>query len=70
MISTYGYITGEFDIDSENDHITEVERINDKGDVETIILIETNRYVDGLNVNIFKDANECSDFLTQNGVIE
>jgi hypothetical protein len=70
MNSYYGYITGEYDVHPENDVVTEIATINDQGDVEYILCLETIRDVTQLNVVLFPSALELSKFTTRNGVIE
>jgi len=65
MTSVYGYITGEFDIDPENDQVDEIARINDAGEIEYLLSIESNRDLTGLNVQTFKDSLEYSNFLVK-----
>lgn len=65
----YGYITGDFDIDPENDSvltnpeddsILEIVRINEKGKKEYLICIKTNRDTSDLNMHVIGDARAFS----------
>lgn len=68
-MSKYGIITGEFDIDthSKSDCIMEMATVNSKGDIEYLIVIETNRDMTGKNVIIYDSLDKFHAMLYKYG---
>jgi len=62
----YGYITGEFDIDTSNDEMFEIERKNDSNEIEQFLCIETARDLTGLNFVKIGDASAFVNWRDQN----
>jgi len=62
----YGYITGEFDIDTLNDEWFEVERLDKQQEPESFLCIETARNLSGLNFITIGNNVEFSSWLSQN----
>ena len=61
----YGYITGSFDIDTEQDVIWEFERINEDSSISYFIGIETIREVNKDNVILFASSIDFNKWLNE-----
>ena len=61
----YGYITGSFDIDTEQDVIWEFERINEDSSISYFIGIETIREVNKDNVILFASSIDFTKWLNE-----
>lgn len=64
----YGYIIGEFDIDTLNDEWFEVERLDNSLQAEDFLCIETARDLSGLNFTIIGNNIAFNNWLSQNAI--
>lgn len=61
----YGYIQGEFDIDTIVDAVWEFERTDKNGDIQQFLGVETSRDMSDENVIIIGSKNEMSKWLNK-----
>lgn len=64
---SYTIITGDFDVHHDRDVVKELPRIDDNGDIEYVMTIETDRDMTGLNVKPIGNAAAFSAYMSQNG---